>query len=76
MLQELNIDPKPPSVGLQFPGVDISMNGALNGIPLEPPNPAICVGNGFVMEVTNDVRIFAHPAPESSHVDVTKEDSH
>jgi len=31
------------------------MNGNLSGLPLEPPKPAICIGNGFVMEVTNDV---------------------
>ena len=55
-LQQVYINPRPVSAGLQIEGVDITTNGRLNGIPLEPPNPAICVGNGFVMEVTNDVR--------------------
>ena len=55
-LQQVFINPKPVSAGLQIEGVDITINGKLNGIPLEPPNPAICVGNGFVMEATNDVR--------------------
>ncbi len=57
-LQQVFINPKPVSAGLQIEGVDITINGKLNGIPLEPPNPAICVGNGFVMEATNDVRDF------------------
>ena len=55
VLQLVYINPKPDSLGLHFPGVDITMNGNLNALPLEPPNPAVCVGNGFVMEVTNDV---------------------
>ena len=54
------INPRPKSVGLQIEGVDITMNGNLNRIPLEPPNPAICVGNGFVMEVTNDVSLVGY----------------
>ena len=55
-LQLVDINPRPQSAGVQFAGLDIVDNGLLNGLPLEPPNPAICVGNGFVLEATNDVR--------------------
>ena len=63
LLQQVFINPKPVSLGVQIEGVDITMNGNLNGLPLEPPNPSICVGNGFVMEATNDVCTPPSPTP-------------
>ena len=54
-LQDVDTDPDPPNAELQISGVDSIVNGHLDNIPLEPPNPAVCVGNGFALEVTNDV---------------------
>ena len=65
-MQLLNVNPAPDGLGLHFEGVDELMNGNLNGLPLEPPNPVVCVGNGFVMEVTNDVSLLPSAAATTS----------
>ena len=51
--QTISVDPSPPELVLQFDGNSIADSVATVALPVQPPNPAICVGNGFVVEVTN-----------------------
>ena len=52
-VQIISVNPSPPELVRQFDGNSISDSVATVSLPVQPPNPAICVGNGFVVEVTN-----------------------
>ena len=45
-----NVDPQ---VKVAFPGVNVNDRDRAN---VRPPNPSLCVGNGFVIEATDLVR--------------------
>ena len=64
VVQGISVNQKPPGLLQQFDGNSITDTVAAVNLPIEPPNPAICVGNGFVVEVTNLVR------PSMLHSDV------
>ncbi|KAK9813754.1 hypothetical protein WJX73_007121 [Symbiochloris irregularis] len=53
--QSISIDQAPPQVLQQFDGLDIRNTVQLNHLPIEPPNPAVCAGGGYLIEVTNHV---------------------
>ena len=39
-----------PAVKIAFPGVDVNDREQAN---VRPPNPSLCVGNGFIVETTD-----------------------
>ena len=57
-----NVDPQ---VKAAFPGVNVNDRDRAN---VRPPNPSLCVGNGFVIEATDLVRcMFDHPLHYRRH---------
>ena len=54
-LQIIDEDPFPEGLLVQFEGLSVLDDGEENGLPIEPPNPCACPGNGFVLQVSNDV---------------------
>ena len=56
MLQSVSVNQRPPGLLQQFEGNSITDTVATVNLPIQPPNPAVCVGNGFVVEITNLVR--------------------
>ena len=50
-----------PAVKMAFPGVNVNDKEQAN---VRPPNPSLCVGNGFIIATTDLVR--PQPAPLSS----------
>jgi hypothetical protein len=42
-----------PAVKIAFPGVNVNDREQAN---VHPPNPSLCVGNGFIIETTDLVR--------------------
>ena len=55
-LQDISVDQRPPQVLQQFNGLSTRDTVQLNKLPIEPPNPCVCAGGGYVIEVTNHVR--------------------
>ncbi len=43
-----------PAVKMAFPGVNVNDKEQAN---VRPPNPSLCVGNGFIIETTDLVRL-------------------
>ena len=57
-----NVDPQ---VKAAFPGVNVDDRDRAN---VRPPNPSLCVGNGFVIEATDLVRCtHDHPPYDCRH---------
>ena len=52
-MQAVSVNQNPPGLLQQFDGNSIADTVATTGLPIQPPNPAVCVGNGYVVEVTN-----------------------
>lgn len=46
-----------PEVEIAFPGVNVNDREQAN---VRPPNPSLCVGNGFIIETTDLVRALLH----------------
>ena len=46
-----------PAVKIAFPGVNVNDREQAN---VRPPNPSLCVGNGFIIETTDLVRALLH----------------
>lgn len=46
-----------PAVKTAFPGVNVNDREQAN---VRPPNPSLCVGNGFIIETTDLVRALLH----------------
>ena len=55
-LQDISVDQRPLQVLQQFNGLSTQDTVRLNKLPIEPPNPCVCAGGGYVIEVTNHVR--------------------
>lgn len=53
--QDINVDQRPTQVIRQLDGLNVRDTVRLNNLPVEPPNPAVCVGNGYLVQVTNYV---------------------
>lgn len=58
-MQAISVDQSPIQVVRQFDGLNARNTAELNNLPIEPPNPGVCVGGGYVVEVTNLVRVPA-----------------
>lgn len=67
-VQEVITNSRPASLEIGIEGIDITLNGQLNGRPVEPPNPAICVSNDTVLEVTNNVRTALNSKHDFNHL--------